>query len=194
MSKFLTGLIVGLIGFPLLAAAYLLSGHAPVAVTDRPFPFEQYLAGAALETGIHRRAPKRELSSFNANDLMAGAQVYRRGCGCHGLPGETHNFPEPKMYPAPPQLFTPDGYVTDDPVGVTYWKVKNGIRTTAMPSFENVLSDQQMWQVAAVLANADKLPPDVMNVLKQPFGPPETPPANQNPPNSPNGVAPAKKK
>jgi thiosulfate dehydrogenase len=176
--RFLLGLIIGLVAFPILAVLYLLSGRAPVGVTDRPFPFERYIAGEALERGIDRRAPTRELSSFSTADLMAGAQTYRQGCGCHGLPGEEHTVPEPKMFPPPPQLFTPDGYVTDDPVGVTYWKIKNGIRMTAMPSFGGALKDQQMWQVAALLAKADKLPPDVMEVLKQPLFPPATPAAN----------------
>jgi thiosulfate dehydrogenase len=171
MGKFLWGIIIGVIVAPLLAVIYEISGYAPIAVTDHAFPFEQYIAGAALEAGIHRRAPKRELSSFSATDLMAGAQTYRRGCGCHGLPGETGNFPRPKMYPSPPQLFTPDGYVTDDPVGVTFWKIKNGIRMTAMPSFNGVLKEEQMWQVAALLASADKLRPDVLDELKQPLFP-----------------------
>jgi len=86
--------------------------------------------------------------------------------------------PQPKMYPEPPQLFTPDGSVTDDPVGVTYWKIRNGIRMTGMPSFKAVLSDEQMWQIAALLARADRLPPDVISALKQPF--PATPPAAED--------------
>jgi len=176
MRKFIWGFIIGLLALPILCAAYLVSGRAPVAVTDRPFPFEQYVAGAARESRIHRVAPERNIASFTAADLMAGAQAYRRGCGCHGLPGEIVNAPVPRMYPEPPQLFTPDGSVTDDPVGVTYWKIKNGIRMTAMPSFQGVLPDEQMWQIAALLARADKLPPDVMDVLKQPLFPPPAPP------------------
>jgi mono/diheme cytochrome c family protein len=170
--RFLLGLILGLIAAPVAAIVYLVSGYAPIAVTDHPFPLEQYIAGAALERGIDRRAPTQQLSSFNENDLTAGAQTYRRGCGCHGLPGEAQNLPQPKMFPSPPQLFTPDGYVTDDPVGVTFWKIKNGIRMTGMPSFSGVLKDDQMWQVAALLASADKLPPNVRDVLKQPLFPP----------------------
>jgi len=180
MGKFFGGLIIGLLAFPILGAAYLLSGEAPVAVTDRPFPFEQYVAGAALESRIHREAPERTLTSFTASDLMAGAQAYRQGCGCHGLPGEVAGGPVPKMYPEPPRLFTPDGSVADDPVGVTYWKIKNGIRMTAMPSFQGVLQDEQMWQIAALLAHSNKLPPGVMDALKQPLFPPP-PPANTTP-------------
>ncbi len=193
MRKFLRGLIIGLIAFPAIGAIYLLGGYAPAAVTDKPFPLEQYLAGAALESKIRRNAPKRELSTFTAADIATGAQVYRRGCGgCHGLPGVTSNFPEPKMYPPPPKLFTPDGHVTDDPVGVTYWKIKNGIRMTGMPSFSGLLKDDQMWQVAALLASADKLPPDVLDILKQPlFPPPPSPPPTNGGAGTPQGAAPS---
>ena len=45
-----------------------------------------------------------------------------------------------------------------------------------MPSFANVLKDDQMWQIAALLASADKLPPDVIDLLKQPLFPPPPPP------------------
>jgi len=183
VGKFLGGLIIGLILLPVLAAVYFLGGFAPAAVTDHPFPLESLIAGGALEARVRREAPKRDLSSFTPTDIQAGAQDYRRHCaGCHGLPGQTPSFPEPKMYPSPPQLFTPDGYVTDDPVGVTYWKIKNGIRMTGMPSFESVMKDDQMWQIAALLASADKLPPDVLDLLKQPLFPPPPPPNSANGP------------
>lgn len=178
MGKFVAGIIVGLILVPLVGAVYLLAGLAPAAVSDHPFPFERWIAGAALEGRIERAAPKRDLATFTTADLMAGAQTYRMGCGCHGLLQEKSTTPEPKMYPSPPHLLTPEGYVTDDPVGETYWKIKNGIRMTAMPSFQSVLSDDQMWQTAALLAKADKLPPEVVDVLNQPlFPPPAAPPA-----------------
>ena len=49
--------------------------------------------------------------------------------------------------------------VTDDPVGATHWVVTNGIRFSAMPSFEGTLTDNELWQVSQFLKNADKLPP-----------------------------------
>ena len=177
MGKFWGGLIVGLILFPLLAAIYFLGGFAPAAVADHPFPLEPLIAGGALHARISREAPKRDLSSFTPADIVAGAQAYRRGCaGCHGLPQQTESFPEPKLYPPPPKLFTPDGYVTDDPVGVTYWKIKNGIRLSGMPSFGAILKEDEMWDIAALLASADKLHPEALDVLKQPLFPPPPPP------------------
>jgi mono/diheme cytochrome c family protein len=70
------------------------------------------------------------------------------------------------MFPGAPQLFTADGMVTDDPAGVTYWKVENGIRLSGMPSFKSSLTDDQRWQVSALLARADKLPPEVRSALQ----------------------------
>ena len=59
--------------------------------------------------------------------------------------------------------------VTNDPVGVTYWKVANGIRITGMPGFNGSLSTAQMWQVSLLLADANKLPAAVQSALKEPL-------------------------
>ena len=51
--------------------------------------------------------------------------------------------------------------------GETYWKIKNGIRLTGMPSFKGVLSDDQMWDVALLLKHAnEQLPDPVTGMLK----------------------------
>jgi thiosulfate dehydrogenase len=189
MGKFFLGLVIGMIAVPVGVLIYLLSGRAPAGVNDRPFPMEQALAEAALGGRIRREAPRRDLSTFTTADVVAGAEAYRHGCGgCHGLPGQTEDRPRLKMYPAPPQLFTSDGYVTDDPVGDTYWKIKNGIRLTGMPSFEDLLTDQQMWQIAALLGSADKLPPEALETLKKPLFPMAPPPANGAPAPSSNSA------
>jgi hypothetical protein len=71
------------------------------------------------------------------------------------------------MFPKPPQFFQGHG-VTDDPVGETYWKAKNGIRLTGMPGFGTSLSEQQLWQVSLLLAHADKLLPSAEKVVSSP--------------------------
>jgi thiosulfate dehydrogenase len=53
-------------------------------------------------------------------------------------------------------------------VGVTYWKVSNGIRMTGMPGFGEMLTPTQMWQVSLLLASADKLPAPTQAVLTTP--------------------------
>jgi mono/diheme cytochrome c family protein len=75
------------------------------------------------------------------------------------------------MYPAAPQLWHKHKKgnvvgVSDDEVGETYWKVKNGIRLTGMPTYQNLLSDSDIWDVSLLLKNADQqLPDPVMKLL-----------------------------
>ncbi len=163
MKGLLVGLILGILIVPIALFCYVETGQAPAAASDAPMPFEKFLARGGLHARIKKEAQDRELSTFNAGDLAAGAEVYRTNCAfCHGLPLQAPSAASQGMFPHAPQLFTAKETVTDDPVGVTYWKVKNGIRLTGMPSFQKALTDQQMWQVSALMASADKLPPDVL--------------------------------
>src|SRR5580704_3460668 len=174
MKGFLVGLILGLLIVPIALFFYVETGQAPAAASDAPMPFEKFLARGGLHARIKKEAQDRELSTFTAADLAAGADVYRTNCAfCHGLPLQAPSAASQGMFPHAPQLFTAKETVTDDPVGVTYWKVKNGIRLTGMPGFQKALTDQQMWQVAALMASADKLPPDVLRSLL-PAAPPNT--------------------
>lgn len=180
MKKLILGIIVGFVIVFAAVFVYFSYGFAPVATSDKPMPMETYFAKKALHARINREAPKRDISSFTDANLFTGAGVYQKNCAfCHGLPGQQESAAPKGMFPEPPQLFTPDGSVTDDPPGVTYWKVKNGIRLTGMPGFHASLNEQEMWDVSALLARADKLPPDAAGVLKLPLG---DPPASTNPP------------
>jgi hypothetical protein len=57
--------------------------------------------------------------------------------------------------------------VTDDPEGITFWKVTNGIRMTGMPGFQKTLSDTERWQLTMLLAHADALPAPVAASLSR---------------------------
>ena len=57
--------------------------------------------------------------------------------------------------------------LTSDPEGVSFWKIKHGIRLTGMPSFGYSLSDQKIWTLALFLKHMDKLPPAVQQTWQQ---------------------------
>jgi thiosulfate dehydrogenase len=115
-------------------------------------------------------------------NLIAGAQVYVQNCAvCHGVPGQDLSGIAKGMFPKPPKLMEGRG-VTDDPVPESYWKIAGGIRMTGMPAFRDSLSDTQMWQVSLLVANADKLPEPVRQILSTGGTP------------SPTNTAPAQKK
>ena len=156
--KFIAGLILGLILVPLGVFMYFTSGSAPVATTDSDMPFETYFAQKALNARVSKDMPKIVPIQNTEANFTAGAELYKTHCGvCHGLPLSPKTAIATGMYPHPPQLFQGKG-VTDDEPGETYWKIFNGIRLTGMPGFSKSLSETQMWQVAILLANADKLP------------------------------------
>jgi thiosulfate dehydrogenase len=170
MKKFLFGLILGLLIPAAVGYGYFRFGYAPVATSSAPMPFEKTMAKMALQARIQKEAPTKAapIPADEAN-LSQGATVYSENCAfCHGLPNQKATMAAKGMFPLPPQLFEKDDMVTDDPVGVTYWKVSNGIRMTGMPGFGEMLTPAQMWQVSLLLANADKLPPQAQAVLTKP--------------------------
>lgn len=165
MGKFIAGLIIGLILIPIGVYIYFTTGMAPVATSAQAMPFEKTLAKKALDARVEKEMPKAVPLQANDETYAAGAKVYDGNCAvCHGLPDQPFTPISKGMFPQPPHLFMGKG-VTDDPPGETYWKVKNGIRLTGMPAFGPSLSDTQLWQVSLLLANADKISPNVKQLL-----------------------------
>ena len=168
MKLFLAGLVVGIAA--LLAAAYLfvISGGMPVATTGNPLPLEKLLARKALHAAIGNEDEKPSPLPADEPNLLAGARIYQAQCAvCHGQLGRPESAIAKGMFPHPPQLLPPKKGVTDDSVGETYWKVKNGIRLTGMPGYVNSLKDTELWQVSLLLLHADKLPEPVQQFLRK---------------------------
>lgn len=169
MPKLIAGLVVGVA--VVLAAEYLFltQGGMPVAARHaQALPLERFLTSRALHVAVVREALRPSPVPLDEPNLLAGARVYRDHCqACHGAPGVVHRSAMAKgMFPRPPRLMPPGEGVTDDPVGETYWKVKNGIRMTGMPGFEGALPDTALWQVSLLLKNADRLPASVTAALR----------------------------
>jgi len=182
--KFLAGLLLGLLVVPFGLYVYLSGSGVPVATSDSDMPFENYFAHKALNARIARDMPKIVPIQATEANYLAAADLYKQHCAvCHGLPLSPKTAIATGMYPHPPLLFEGKG-VTDDEPGESYWKIFNGIRLSGMPSFNKSLSETQMWQIALLVANADKLPSSAKAVLVAPIGaiaptasaPPATPP------------------
>src|SRR5260370_1522011 len=162
------GLILGLAMIAAAVYYYVSSGYAPVSTADAPLPFEQTIANMALNARVKKEAPTAAALPVTDENLIAGAHTYSEYCAvCHGLIGQPGTAISKGMYPKPPKLFGGEG-VTGDPVGETYWKIENGIRLTGMPAFRQSLSENQIWQMALLLANAGKLPPAAKAIISSP--------------------------
>ena len=145
---------------PLGVYIYLAFGKPPVATADAPFPMEAKIVGIPLDARIKREMPASAPIAASDDNLNAGAGIYEDKCEmCHGT-ADAPSVMARTMFPKPPQLWTKHASgavgVSDDPVGETYWKVKNGIRLSGMPAYGKALSETQLWQVSLLLSMADK--------------------------------------
>jgi mono/diheme cytochrome c family protein len=151
--------VAGLLLFPLAIYLYFAFGRPPVAAGDKPFPFEERIVDVPLEKRIQRELPGTPPIPASDENLNAGAGIYEDKCeSCHGTADEPSGIGK-NMFPQAPQFWRkhPSGEMSvgSDPVGETYWKVKNGIRLTGMPAYGKALSETQLWQVSLLLSMAD---------------------------------------
>jgi mono/diheme cytochrome c family protein len=182
VSKFVLGIIVGIVVVFGGVYTYFMRGLAPVATSAAPMPFEKQFAKGALHAHVNREMPKDVPLPWNEANLVAGAQVYKQHCAvCHGLPGQEQTAIAKGMFPKPPKLMEGVG-VTDDPPQESFWKVQNGIRMTGMPGFQNTLTNSELWQVSLMLANANKLPQSAKDALSATMSAPLEPPQRASKP------------
>jgi thiosulfate dehydrogenase len=161
----LKGVTIGIVATiaATLVVGYILvqSGYIPANADATPGPIETWIARTSLDATLNREAPKAPNPiAMTDTNLIDGIKLYADHCAiCHGTEnGSVSASPVAKgLYPRPPQLAT-DG-VEDDPEGVSFWKIKHGIRLTGMPSWKDSLTDQQIWTLALFLKHMDKLPP-----------------------------------
>lgn len=158
-------LAVALVG----AYSLLRSGLIPANADAIPGRLETWMAHTSLDATLRRDAPKGQNPvELTEQNLINGVHLFAQNCAvCHGsAKGDASSSPIAKgLYPKPPQFAT-EG-VEDDPEGDSFWKIKHGIRLTAMPSFGYTLSDREIWTLALFLKHMDKLPPLVQQTWQQ---------------------------
>lgn len=168
MVKFLAGFLMAICVALLAGYVFVVEGGMPVATSGAALPLERWVARASIHAAVSGEADKQSPVALTESALMEGAKDYINDCaGCHGLPGHPKTGFAKALFPHPPQLFESDEGVTDHPVGVIHWKVKNGIRLTGMPAFADLLNKTQIWQISLLLKNADSLSNPVRQKLNQ---------------------------
>jgi mono/diheme cytochrome c family protein len=158
---FVVGFLTAVAAAFVAAYLFLISGRVPANADASPGRLETWMAGTSLDATLAREAPKGPNPvPINDANLIEGINLYARHCAlCHGTAtGDSSASPVAKgLYPRPPQLAT-DG-VEDDAEGISFWKIKHGIRWTGMPSWGGALTDQQIWTLALFLKHMNNLPP-----------------------------------
>lgn len=174
MKKYVIVFLAGILLVPLALHLYLRSGYAPASISASLLPFERFFAGLERDILPSNKLPKKYAGPPTEAELLSGAHTYREDCAiCHGLPNEPRTMIARGMSPRPPEFFGPeDGTSYNSNLPFTpatrkvYWKVKNGVSHTGMPSFEGGLNERQIWGLSQFLSNARNLPPNVVAVLE----------------------------
>jgi thiosulfate dehydrogenase len=161
MRNILIGVLLTLAIGVVAAYALVSSGLIPANADAPPGKIETWLATKSLSATLARSAPSgaNPVAPTDQN-ITEGVHLFAQNCAvCHGsAKGSASPSPIAQgLYQKPPQFGT-DG-VEDDPEGVSFWKIKHGIRLTGMPSFGYTLNDKQIWTIALFLKHMDKLPP-----------------------------------
>ena len=129
-------------------------GILPVQADAAPGRLEASLLRSALHASVARHAPTGgNPQPSPKTDSIMGATIYRQLCSrCHGLTDRSDNTYGKSFYPPAPNLALSGTTFSD---GEIFWIVKHGIRNTAMPAWGSLLTDEEIWRVAAVVREFD---------------------------------------
>ena len=160
MRKVLLGAVLMLVILLLSALAVMRLGLMPVNADGTHSSLEARIMPLALRASIARHASEdTNPISVNEENLKAGASTYIEMCArCHSTPGGNPSVYGQSFYPPAPQLLGGMSNYTDSQL---FWTIKHGIRSTGMPAWGSMLSDDEIWQIVSLLKNSRDLPPSV---------------------------------
>lgn len=153
------GIVVTLV--LLVCAVFLVSrfGLYPIGADNPPTRVERSLAMRAMDVYADRHKPaESNPTKLTDGELKDGAMKYEANCAfCHGGAKERISPMKDKFNPPVPQLVE---RVPHDDDAWLFWVVKHGVRMSGMPSWDGVMSDEDIWKIVAFVKHSDKvLPP-----------------------------------
>ena len=120
------------------------------AANQSPGAVERFLAQWLLSSSRAVEEMPNPIPPTELN-LAEGRELYERQCAfCHGSDGTGTGSSGVQFYPPVPLLAPLQNQLTDSQM---HFVIQRGIRYTAMPSFANAMSEDQIWQVLLWVRN-----------------------------------------
>jgi mono/diheme cytochrome c family protein len=115
---------------------------------------------------IQARLAHVPIAQLNRPNIVAhGAKLYAKHCaGCHLAPGMQPTSVHRGESPQPPAFAE---FESAPAPKKSYWIIKHGIKMTGMPSWQQTLSNQQIWAIAAFLQKLPRLSADRYQQMAQ---------------------------
>jgi mono/diheme cytochrome c family protein len=154
----LSGVVSAAVILGLGALVVVEGGFYDVAASTPDPPAEVVAVHTAMIRSVQTRAVAiKAPPRFTPVQIEAGLRDYDASCAiCHGGPGVAQSAFAHGMTPSPP-------YIVDAArhwrARELYWIVAHGVKMTAMPSWESIRTDAQIWNIVAFLEAAPYLTP-----------------------------------
>ena len=162
--------IIGIVGTlaAIVAGAFVIShlGLYPIGADNPPGSLERSLASRAMDVyaNKHKPAGGNPVQTTPAA-LAEGATEYEEHCAfCHGGAKAKISPMRDKFNPPAPQLVN---RIPHDDDAWLFWVTKHGVRMTGMPTWDGVMSDDEIWKIVAFIKHSDKLPAEVQAVWQK---------------------------
>jgi mono/diheme cytochrome c family protein len=166
MKGFVLGVVVTLLALAATVWAVSAYGLYPIGADNPPSALERRLAGRAMDVYADKHKPEvsNPIAVTPAN-LAEGAKEYEEHCAfCHGGAKAKISPMQNKFNPPAPQLVN---RIPHDPENWIFWVTKHGVRMTGMPTWDGVMSDDEIWKIVAFIKNSNKLPPEAQPAWQQ---------------------------
>lgn len=160
--RWLTVLLLVLIAVSAGTAAFIRSGIYNFSAVVTQYDITRWLIDTAKSRSVINQAEGIEIPVHfdNPDDYKKGVTHFDASCrACHGAPGEARDDFALGLNPAPPMLCS--GLVQkkwND--GQLFWIIKNGLKFTGMPSFQNAHNDTEIWKIVGAVKVLPDMEPD----------------------------------
>jgi len=160
MRSFIAGVACGALATLLVIAAAVVLWPWRVEATATANKAELVLMRSVLNRAVARDAPHLTNPLPPSHDnLREGLRLFRDNCaGCHGDGAHHSPWGTTSFLPRVPQFGTEPPTRPDWEI---HWIVTHGIRNTAMGSFAQLLTDDQVWKVSVFVSRIRSLPEGV---------------------------------
>jgi mono/diheme cytochrome c family protein len=154
-------ILLACVGLAVAAAiggvAFVYSGLADVAATSHHWPPTRWILSTTMESSVRRHAHGiTPPDSFDGDDhVHEGAVAYDEMCAsCHGAPGSEPGVVGKGLNPEPPDLSKEaDAWSAAE----IFWVTENGVRMTGMPAFGPTHSEDELWDLVALVKRLPRL-------------------------------------
>jgi len=152
--------IISLVVVSIVGAIFIWFGIFNIAANDKHWDITTSILEITRDRSVSARSSDIKVPNLTGNERIAkAAPNYAAMCAqCHLAPGISKSELYEGLYPQPP-VFNTQENSTRKPEE-TFWIIKNGLKMTGMPAWGIYNSDEQIWDLVAMLTKINKMTPE----------------------------------